>query len=125
MIEKIALRYVRAKKIGLFEFRYWAMFAVFNLLDDEQFEQFVGVADDMGLMFASELVTALHDEPLGALMKRRAESGGAPVSVLHSHTAAWKYKASRSSVIQLASYAKRSTKNDGEPPGLPRLERPS
>ena len=79
MIEKIALRYVRAKKIGLFEFRYWAIFAVFNLLDDEQFAQFVGVADDMGLMFASELVTVLHDEPLGALMKSRADSGGGPV----------------------------------------------
>jgi hypothetical protein len=79
MIEKIALRYARAKQIGLFEFRYWAMFAVFTLLDDGQFEQLVGVADDMGLMFASELVTALHDEPLGALMKSRAESGGVPV----------------------------------------------
>ena len=78
MIEKIALRYVRARKIGLFEFRNWAIFAVCNLFDDEQFEQLVGVADDMGLMSASELVTALNDEPLGARMKRRAESGGAP-----------------------------------------------
>ena len=78
MIEKIARRYVRAKKIGLFEFRYWAEFAVFTLLDDEQFEQFVSVANDMGFMLARELVTALQDEPLGARMKRKAESGGAP-----------------------------------------------
>ena len=78
IIEKIALRYARAKKIGLFEFRYWAMFAVFTLLDDEQFEQFVSVADDMGVMFARDLVTVLHNEPLGALMKSKAESGGAP-----------------------------------------------
>jgi hypothetical protein len=79
VIEKIALRYVRARKIGRFEFKYWAEFAVFHVFDDEQFEQFVGVADDMGLMFASELVTVLHDEPLGALMKSRADSGGQPV----------------------------------------------
>ena len=56
MIAKIARRYVRAKKIGLFEFRYWSKFAVFDLLDDEQFEQFVTVANDMGFLLASELV---------------------------------------------------------------------
>ena len=54
------------------------MFAVLNLFDDEQFEQFVSVADDMGAMVARDLVTALHAEPLGARMKRKAESGGAP-----------------------------------------------
>ena len=74
-IEKISRRYERAKKIGLHEFRYWAMFAVFNLFDDEQFEQFVSVADDM---VARDLVTALQAEPLGARMKRKAKSGGAP-----------------------------------------------
>jgi hypothetical protein len=114
MIQKIALRYVRAKKSGLFESKYWAMFAVFDLLDDEQFEQLFGVADDMGLMFASELVTALHSEPLGARMKRKAESGGAP-SVFYIARPLPGMQGSRSSVIQFASHAKRSTKNDDEP----------
>ena len=101
MIEKIALRYVRAKQIGLFEFRYWAMFAVFDLLDDEQFEQFVSVANDMGFMLARGLA-----EPLSARMKRKTESGGAP-SVFYIAKPLYGMRVSRS--------AKRSTKNDGEP----------
>ena len=52
MIEKFALRYERAKKIGQFEFRYWVIFAAFSLPDDEQYEQFVSVANDMGFMLA-------------------------------------------------------------------------
>ena len=49
------------------------MFAVFTLLDDEQFELLVSVAEDMGLMSASELAEALYAEPLAAGMDRKAQ----------------------------------------------------
>jgi hypothetical protein len=78
LIEKVADRLRLRKTIGVSEFSYWAMFAVFTLLDDHQFELFLGVASDMSLMFAGELAHALSVEPLRDRMKRKAMTGGAP-----------------------------------------------
>jgi hypothetical protein len=77
--EKLAqrLRLVEAT-LGFSDFRYWAMFAVCESMDNEQFDHFINVASDMGLMFAKELARHLHAEPLEARIKRKAESGGAP-----------------------------------------------
>ena len=78
-IEKLAERSSRVREgMGMYEFPYWAMFAVFTLLNDQQFEQLVSVADDMGLMFAGELADALYAEPLDARMERKARTGGEP-----------------------------------------------
>jgi hypothetical protein len=79
MYEKLAQRLrLGVEKLGFSDFRYWAMFAVCTSMDEEQFDRFIDVASDMGLMFAKELADALHAEPLEARMKRKAESGGAP-----------------------------------------------
>lgn len=79
MYEKLAHRLRLVVEMpGLSDFRYWAMFAVFTSMDEKQFDHFINVAGDMGLMFAQELASALHAEPLDARIKRKAESGGAP-----------------------------------------------
>jgi hypothetical protein len=78
MIDVLAQRHSKARSMGLSSYSYWSQFAVAMLFSEERFELMVSVADDMSLMFADELVEALHAEPLDARMNRKAESGGAP-----------------------------------------------
>lgn len=78
MIEELARGFAKARKMGLSSHSCWSRFAVATLLNEEQFELLTAVADDMGLMFADELLEALHAESLAERMARRLESGGAP-----------------------------------------------
>ena len=68
------------ESLGFSDFRYWATLAVCSSMDQVQFDQFVRIAGSMSLLYAKDLASHLHAEPLDARIRRKVQSGARPTT---------------------------------------------